>query len=85
MAKVQHDPQRDMPFTRINYRLLLVGAGIIVLGYILMAGGGSGDPNVFKAEEIFSTRRITVAPIVCLLGYLFVIYAIMKRPPQEQA
>lgn len=71
----------EMPFTRTNYRLLVIGMVIIVLGYILMSGGGSGDPNVFNAEEIFSPRRITVAPIVCLVGYLFVIYAIMRRSP----
>jgi hypothetical protein len=69
-----------MAFTRLNYRLLLIGIAIVVLGYILMAGGGSGDPNVFQAEEIFSARRITVAPIVCMIGYLFVVYAIMKKP-----
>jgi hypothetical protein len=68
-----------MPFTRSNYRLLLIGVGIIILGYMLMSGGGSGDPNVFNAEEIFSPRRITVAPIVCVIGYLFVAYAILKK------
>lgn len=69
----------DMPFTRTNYRLLLIGVGIIILGYVLMSGGGSGDPNVFNADEVFSPRRITVAPIVCLVGYLFVVYAILKK------
>ncbi|HEY0976554.1 MAG TPA: DUF3098 domain-containing protein [Flavobacteriales bacterium] len=69
-----------LPFTRLNYRLLLIGVGIIILGYVLMSGGGSGDPNVFNADEIFSVRRITVAPIVCVIGYLFVVYAIMKKP-----
>lgn len=83
MARAPHNPENDMPFTRINYRYLLVGLGVIVLGYILMAGGGSGDPNVFNIEEIFSPRRITVAPIVCLVGYLFVIHAIMRKPAQQ--
>ena len=69
----------DMPFTRENYLLMLVGLGIVGIGYLLMSGGGSGDPNVFN-EDIFSTRRITVAPIVLLLGYVFIIYAILKRP-----
>jgi hypothetical protein len=44
-----------------------------------MSGGGSGDPNVFDASEVFSPRRITVAPIVCVIGYLFVAYAILKK------
>jgi len=76
MAEQRHD---HMPFTRTNYRLLLIGVGIIILGYVLMSGGGSGDPNVFNADEVFSPRRITVAPIVCLSGYLFVVYAILKK------
>jgi hypothetical protein len=77
MAETRAD---EMAFTRLNYRLLLIGIGIIILGYILMSGGGSGDPNVFNKDEIFSARRITVAPIVCLAGYVFVIYAILKKP-----
>ncbi len=74
------DPNEEMAFGRTNYKLLLVGIGIVVLGFILMSGGGSGDPEVFNASELFSARRITVAPIVCLLGYAFVIYAIMRKP-----
>jgi len=74
-------PDDELAFGAINYKLLLAGIGIVILGYILMSGGGTGDPQVFNAEEIFSTRRITVAPIVCLLGYGFIIYAIMRKPP----
>ena len=77
MADARED---ELAFTRLNYRLLLIGIGIVILGYILMAGGGSGDPNVFNADEIFSWRRITLAPIVCLIGYLVVVYAIRKKP-----
>ena len=73
-----------MAFDRTNYKLLLIGIGIIILGFILMSGGGSGDPEVFDAKEIFSPRRITVAPIVCLIGYVFVIYAIMRKPREAQ-
>lgn len=77
------DHQNDLAFTRVNYRLLLIGIGIVLLGYVLMAGGGSGDPNVFEESEIFHPRRVTVAPIVCMIGYLFVVYAIMKKPKAE--
>ncbi len=70
----------DLAFDRSNYKLLLIGIGIVILGFVLMSGGGSGDPEVFDAKELFSARRITVAPIVCLLGYSFVIYAIMRKP-----
>lgn len=72
--------EEALAFEPVNYKLLLIGIGIVILGFLLMSGGGSGDPEVFEAEEIFSTRRITVAPIVCLFGYAFVIYAIMRKP-----
>lgn len=72
--------EEPLAFDRMNYKLLLIGIGIVILGYLLMSGGGSGDPEVFIESEIFSPRRITVAPIVCLIGYVFVIYAIMKKP-----
>lgn len=62
-----------------NYRLMAIGFGIIVIGFILMIGGGSDDPNVFD-PGIFSFRRITLAPLVLLFGFLFEIYAIMKKP-----
>ncbi|MCL3780225.1 DUF3098 domain-containing protein [Prolixibacteraceae bacterium JC049] len=64
---------------RENYKLLLIGFAIIVIGFILMIGGKSEDPNVFN-KEVFSFRRTTLAPIVVLFGFLFEIYAIMKKP-----
>ncbi len=69
----------QLPFEKKNYILMLIGIGIVTLGYILMSGGGSADPNVFS-EEIFSFRRITLAPIVVLAGYIFIGYAIMYKP-----
>ncbi len=65
-------------FGRENYIIMLVGLAVIILGYMLMSGGKSTDPNVFN-EEIFSFRRITLAPIVVLLGYSIEIYAIVKK------
>ena len=64
---------------RENYKLLVIGFLIIVVGFALMTGGKSDDPNVFNGEEIFSFRRITLAPIVVLFGFLFEIFAIMKK------
>jgi membrane-bound ClpP family serine protease len=64
---------------RENYKLLAIGFAIIVIGFLLMLGGKSKDPNVFS-EEIFSFRRITLAPIVVLAGFIFEIWAIMKKP-----
>ena len=66
-----------------NYKLLLIGFAIIVVGFILMVGGKSEDPSVFN-PEIFSFRRITLAPLVVLFGFLFEIYAIMKRSKKEE-
>lgn len=66
-------------FVKKNYVLLISGLLLIGLGYLLMIGGGSDDPNVFN-PEIFSTRRITVAPMVSLAGFIVIIFAIMWRP-----
>ena len=62
-----------------NYRLLLIGLVVIVIGFILMSGGKSDDPNVFN-PEIFSWRRITLAPLVVLAGFVIEGIAIMKKP-----
>lgn len=62
-----------------NYKIFLAGVVLIVLGYLLMMGGGSDDPNVFN-PEIFSFRRITLAPLVCLAGFATIMVAIMRRP-----
>src|SRR5688500_4242693 len=66
-------------FSRKNYYLLIGGAGLLALGYLLMVGGGSEDPKVFN-PDIFSFRRITLAPLVCLAGFVMIIVAIMWRP-----
>ena len=68
-----------MVFGKKNYILLAISVGIIILGLLLMSGGGSADNPEFTAE-IFSTRRIIVAPIVTLVGFLLIIYAIMAKP-----
>lgn len=65
-------------FGRENYVIMLIGLVVIIIGYMLMSGGKSTDPNVFN-EEIFSFRRITLAPIVVLIGYGIEIYAIVKK------
>ena len=61
--------------------ILLIGIGLILLGYLLMIGGGSEDPNVFN-PSIFDFQRITLAPIVCLIGFVTIIVAIMWRPKE---
>ncbi|MBL7705156.1 MAG: DUF3098 domain-containing protein [Taibaiella sp.] len=66
-------------FDKQNYYLMFLGLIIIVIGFMLMSGGRSSDPNVYS-QEIFSFRRITLAPIVILLGFALEVYAIMKKP-----
>lgn len=65
-----------------NYKLLAIGFAIIVVGFLLMLGGKSEDPNEFS-DKIFSFRRITLAPIVVLIGFIFEIWAIMKKPKES--
>ena len=62
---------------------MAIGFAIIVAGFILMVGGGSEDPDVFN-PEIFNFRRITLAPLLLLFGFLFEIYAILKKPKDEE-
>jgi len=66
-----------------NYKLLIIGFAIIVIGFLLMLGGKTDDPTVFKPEEIFSFRRITLAPLVVMFGFIFEIWAIMKKPKSQ--
>lgn len=65
-------------FQAINYKFLLIGLGVILLGFILMSGGGSDDPTVFN-EDIFSFRRIRLAPTTVLIGFGITIYSILKK------
>jgi len=66
-----------------NLKLMLIGLAIIILGFVLMTGGKTTDPNVFNKDVIFSFRRITLAPVVVVFGFLFEIYAIMKKPKSQ--
>ena len=67
-------------FTKENYTWMIAGIILVALGIILMAGGKSDDPNVFKENEVYSVRRITIAPILILLGLGVEVYAIFKKP-----
>lgn len=66
-------------FGKQNYKLLFIGLALIFLGFLLMIGGESDDPNVFS-DKIFNFRRLTLAPILVLTGYVVEIFAIMKKP-----
>lgn len=71
--------EEKFPLAKQNFKLIIIGLVVVVLGFILMAGGGSEDPNEFLEDELFSFRRITLAPALVIAGYVFIIYAIMKK------
>jgi hypothetical protein len=77
-------PKAGFAIPKENYKLILIGLGIIVLGFILMVGGGSDDPNTFKEEELFSFRRISLSSILVIFGFVFEVYAIMKKPKSNE-
>ena len=83
MAKKKTDSRRQFAFSRENYKLLIIGVVIIVIGFILMIGGKAESPDQFN-PEVFSFRRITLAPIIVLAGFAFEIYAIMKKPKEDK-
>ncbi len=66
-----------------NVRFVLIGLIVMVAGYILMAGGGSSDPDVFN-PEIFNFRRLVISPLLVILGIVIVIVAIMKKPREDK-
>jgi hypothetical protein len=76
---IEPESRAGFAFGKENYRLLLIGLALIVLGFLLMIGGGSKDPKVFS-QDIFNFQRLTLAPILILAGYVVEIYAIMKKP-----
>lgn len=77
-AREEQQPKQEFLFDGINYKILLIGIAVIALGFILMSGGGSKDPNVFN-EEIFNFRRIRLAPTTVLIGFGITIYSIFKK------
>ena len=81
MSTNKRNVKDDFEFAigRENFKYIAIGVGILVIGFLLMIGGRSPDPNVFN-PEIFSFRRITLAPIVVVSGFIFIIWAIMKKP-----
>lgn len=76
----QVSPEGKPIFPKENYKFMLIGIVVIIIGFLLMTGGDSPDPNNFKASDVYSFRRITLAPIVIVLGLLIEVYAIMRRP-----
>jgi hypothetical protein len=67
-------------FSKENYIWMIAGIALVAIGILLMSGGKSADPNVFKDNEVYSFRRITLAPILILIGLGIEVYAIFKKP-----
>jgi hypothetical protein len=70
-------------FNKENYLWMGIGIAVMAIGFILMAGGKSPDPNQFLRDEVYSFRRITLAPILILIGFVIEIYAIFKKPKDQ--
>tara|TARA_B000000475_G_scaffold28580_1_gene21923 strand:+ start:723 stop:947 length:225 start_codon:yes stop_codon:yes gene_type:complete len=71
--------KKKLLFGKRNYKFMLIGIFFIALGFILMSGGGSEDPNIFN-EEIYSFRRIRLAPMLVILGFIIEVYSILTKP-----
>ena len=74
-----NEQKPDFLFEKVNYKILLIGIAVIILGFLLMSGGGSDNPKVFNEAELFSFRRIRLAPTVVLIGFGITIYSIFKK------
>ena len=79
----EYNKTAPLSFNVKNYRLLLIGLAINILGFILMIGGGADDPNEFDASELFSHTRITIAPMLIVGGYVVILFSIMKKPKSK--
>ena len=79
MIKEKKEVTGNNLFGKENYMWMLVGLAVLALGFFLMAGGKSADPNVFDPKVVYSDTRITVAPILIIAGFIIEIFAIMKK------
>lgn len=73
-----------LPLSKTNYTMMIISIVVIIIGFALMSGGENKDPNVFNAEELYSFRRITLSVIVTLLGFGFMVFAIMYRKKDKE-
>jgi NADH:ubiquinone oxidoreductase subunit 6 (subunit J) len=81
--KEQNSTQNEFLFGKRNYMIMILGVVVILIGFVLMMGGGSDDPNVFN-EEMYNFRRIRLAPTVVLIGLAIEVYAIMANPDKNK-
>lgn len=79
----EQQPKQEFIFQKKNYMFMFIGIALIALGFILMSGGGSDDPNVFN-PDIYSFRRIRLAPTLVLIGLGIEVYAILLNPHKKK-
>ena len=84
MATIKKQLVVNPLFGKENFIWMLAGAGVMAMGFFLMAGGKSADPTKFMDGEIYSTTRITIAPILIIAGFIIEIFAIMKKPTKNK-
>ncbi|MDD4848389.1 MAG: DUF3098 domain-containing protein [Bacteroidales bacterium] len=82
---IEKEPSKKvyMPFKKMNYILFFIGLALLILGYVLMIGGGSTDPDVFS-EKMYDFQRLTLSPLLIVIGFVVEIFAIMWRPKDEK-
>lgn len=78
--KKQLSAAENSLFTKDNYMWMVIGIVVMAIGFFLMSGGKSADPKVFNKDEVYSTTRITIAPLLIIAGLVIEIFAIMKKP-----
>ncbi len=74
--------KRDFAFDKVNFILLAIGMAVVIIGFLLMSGSGSTETAY--NPDIFSARRIKVAPVVCLLGFVSMVYAVVRKPKDKE-
>ena len=82
ITKKQQAPITKSLFGKENYLMMLGGLIVMALGFFLMAGGKSSDPKVFNDDDVYSTTRITIAPLLIIAGFIIEIFAIMRKPKE---
>ena len=82
MANSNEKEEINFVFNKVNYKLMIIGLILIILGLIFLSGGGSKDPEVFN-EAVFNLRRMVIAPVLMLAGFVLEIYAIMYRSKEN--
>ena len=82
--KTKERKKEEFIFERKNYLFMIIGLAVIAFGFILMSGGGSDNPEVFN-PEIFSVRRIRIAPTIVIIGFAIEVYAILLNPKNDKS